>query len=118
MAPDAATACCGRAPAGGVVDVVGGAAPVARSEAVVREADERFRASSVNLMKALSASKPEVDRAMAMMKQIDATSGAAVGQLWAGKIGAEILAIARDELFEASRIMDAFRRLQDSRSRL
>ena len=88
------------------------AAFFSRSETVARQADERFRAISAPLLQKLAAAKPDVDRAMALLKQVDGTSGGAIGQLWAGKLAVEILAIARDEMFEVAKILDDFRRTE------
>ena len=76
------------------------------------QADERFRAVAQTFMQAMQAAKADTDRAMALVKLLDAKSGEVVGQLWANKVMGEMLAIGRDELIEISRIIDEFRRAE------
>lgn len=83
-----------------------------RTGEIAREADERFRAVSQTFVRAMHDAKADTDRAMALIKLLDAKSGEVVGQLWAGKIMGEILAIGRDELIEISRIIEDFRRAE------
>jgi len=84
----------------------------ARTEEIAREADERFRAVSQTFVRAMHDAKADTDRAMALVKLLDAKSGEVIGQLWAGKIAGEILAIGREELIEIARIIDEFRRAE------
>jgi hypothetical protein len=82
----------------------------ARTEELSRQADERFRAISPTVVRAMQAAKGDTDRAMALIKLLDSKSGEVVGQLWANKVMGEILAIGRDELLTISRVVDDFRR--------
>lgn len=83
-----------------------------RTEELARQADEHFRTVSPGLVRSMQTAKQETDRAMALVKLLDSKSGEVVGQLWANKVMAEMLAIGRDELIEISRIIDDFRRVE------
>ncbi len=72
----------------------------ARTEEIARQADDHFRQVSPELVRSMQNAKPETDRAMALIKLLDSKSGEVVGQLWANKVMAEMLAIGRDELIE------------------
>lgn len=81
-----------------------------RTEELARQADEHFRTVSPGIVRTMQSAKQETDRAMGLVKLLDSKSGQAVGQLWANKVTAELLAIGRDELVEIFRVVDDFRR--------
>ena len=83
-----------------------------RTADIALEATQRLGAVAADLGKFSGASKEETDRAMMLVKNMDSKSAERVGQLWAGKLISEFIAIASQERFEMRVIMEEFRRTE------